>query len=174
MKQLYTLLILLLLSPSSRAQAGSFPRSWEGNWKGELSSTTSGSSSRVPLSLHIQPIDSTRWTWTLQYEAPGQEPRAYQLVKSPAGWQIDEQNGIVLPLQPIGQRMASSFSVEDNWLLCYYWLENDALHMEIHAVLRKNTTTGTPATQPPEVATHFVSTLQQATLHRKQPSTLKQ
>ena len=165
MKQLYIFLTLLLCSTQLRAQADDFPRSWEGHWTGELQQLPAGTGHSIPVSLAIQPLDSVRWTWTLHYEAPGQEPRRYELVKSTAGWNIDEQNGVLLPQQFIGRRMACSFSVEDTWLLCYYWLEKEALHMEIHAVAQQDDTGKKNKT--PGVRTHFVSSLQQATLYRK-------
>jgi hypothetical protein len=168
MKQLYIIFILLLFSPFLIAQTADFPKSWEGNWKGEVTIFSSNGNHLVPVSLVIQPIDSVHWTWTLHYEAPNQSPRKYELVKDQSGWKIDEKNGVVLPQQLIGNRLASSFSVAGNLLICYYWLENDVLQMEIHAVAKEaNSKTGADTEESFEVSNHFIGSLQKAKLYRK-------
>ncbi|NGF76961.1 hypothetical protein G5B10_13820 [Fluviicola sp. SGL-29] len=168
MKHLLTALILIAFSPLLTAQTTDFPTSWEGNWKGEVAIFSANGNHNVPMSLVIQPIDSVRWSWTLHYEAPHQSPRKYELIKGKSGWNIDEKNGIVLPQQFIGNRLASSFSVEGNLLICYYWLEGDVLYMELNAIaLEPGSKTGTNAEEAIEVGNHLIGSLQQAKLHRK-------
>lgn len=167
MKQLLIFLIWSC-SPLLMAQTSGFPKSWEGNWKGEVTILSANGDQKVPMSLTIQPIDSTRWSWTLHYEAPNQSPRKYELVQDKSGWKIDEKNGIVLSQQFLGNRMASSFSVDGSLLICYYWLENDILNMEIHAVSQEaNSKTGANTEETLEVSSHFIGSLQQAKLDRK-------
>ncbi len=120
------------------------------------------------MSLSIQPIDKSRWTWILHYEVEGQTPRNYELVRDSSEWKIDEKNGIILPQTMLGNRMASSFSVMGNLLTCYYWLENDALNMEIHMVKQEASgKTGLNTEESPEVSSHFIGAFQKAVLYRK-------
>lgn len=168
MNHLYLFVVLLFISSITKAQTADFPKSWEGNWKGEVAIHSSNGNHKVPMSLMIQSLDSVRWSWTLHYEAPNQNPRKYELIQDKFGWKIDEKNGIFLPQQFIGNRMASSFSVAGSLLICYYWLENDVLHMEIHAVAQEaNGKTGTNTEESFEVSNHSIGSLQQAKLYRK-------
>lgn len=168
MKQLFIFLILLSFNTLSTAQTTDFPKSWEGNWKGEITISSTNGNHLIPISIDIQPIDSVRWTWTLHYQAPNQSPRKYELVKDKSGWKIDEKNGIILPQQFIGNRMASSFSVGGNLLTCYYWLESDMLNMEIHSVVQEaSSKTGSNTEESPEVGNHLITSVQKAKLKRK-------
>lgn len=168
MKLLFTFLSVFHFYSFSIAQTTDFPKSWEGNWKGEVTIFSANGNYKVPMTLVIQPINSTSWSWTLHYEAPNQSPRKYELIQDKSGWKIDEKNGIVLPQQFLGNRMVSSFSVGGNLLLCYYWIEDDLLHLEIHSTTQEpKNKTGLNATEIPEVGNHFISSYQQAKLHRK-------
>lgn len=168
MKQLLIFLIAIIFSPFSKAQTTDFPKSWEGDWRGEVSIFSAKATHQVPMSLVIQPIDSVSWSWTLHYEAPNQSPRKYELIQDKLGWKIDEKNGVILPQQFIGNRLASSFSVEGSLLICYYWLENDVLNMEIHAVVQEaKNITGANTEASHEVVSNFIGALQKAKLHRK-------
>lgn len=140
-----------------------FPKSWEGNWKGEVNIFSANGNQNVPMSLVIQPIDSGRWSWTLHYEAPNQSPRKYELIQDTSGWKIDEKNGVILPQQFLDNRMSSSFSVGGTLLISYYWLENDVLNMEIHAVSQE----ANIVSEDLGVSSHFIGSLQKAKLYRK-------
>lgn len=150
------------------AQTTDFPKSWEGNWKGDVNIYSANGNYKVPITLVIQPINSTNWSWTLHYEAPDQSPRKYELIQDKSGWKIDEKNGIVLPQQFLGNRMVSCFSVGGSLLLCYYWLDDDVLNMEIHAVAQEvNSKIGTNTEESLEVGNHFIGSYQKAKLNRK-------
>lgn len=160
--------LLWACSPLLMAQTSGFPKSWEGNWKGEVTILSANGDQKVPMSLIIQPIDSVCWSWILHYEAPNQSPRKYELVQDKSTWKIDEKNGIVLPQQFLGNRMASSFSVGGSLLICYYWLQDNVLNMEIHAVPQEaNSKTGANTEETQEVGSHFIGSFQIAKLYRK-------
>lgn len=175
MKKIFSLLILSALTVLSCKKKGNatsqeeqhtgiFPESWEGRWKGVVNIFSANGSQNVPLSLSIQPIDSARWSWTLHYEGANQIPRQYELIQDASGWKIDEKNGVVLPQQFLGNRMTSSFAVGGTLLIAAYWLEKDALHMEIQAVAQD---AYTKSQTEPEVGSHFIGSLQQARLYRE-------
>lgn len=168
MKQLLIVLAFWVYRNSAISQITDFPQAWEGNWAGEIAIESSKTSDKIPMSLSIHPIEENRWTWVLHYQVEGQEPRNYELINDSSGWKIDEKNGIVLPQLMIGNRLASSFSVMGNLLMCYYWLEKDALNMEIHMVKQESATkTGLDTEESPEVSIHFIGAFQKAVLHRK-------
>ena len=168
MKQLFICFFLLFFSSALKAQLPGFPKSWEGNWKGSAIISSARGSQSVPVSLTIEPLDGSRWSWILYYNAPNQNPRRYELIQDDTGWKIDEKNGVVLPQQIIGERLTSGFSVEGSLLVCYYWLEGEVLNMEIHTVaLHQNKTATTETGEPTAVSTHSVGTFQKAKLYRK-------
>lgn len=168
MKQLLIYLFLLFFSSVLKAQTPDFPKSWAGNWKGDVIISSGRGKQSVPVSLTIEPLGASRWSWVLYYEAPNQSPRRYELLQDETGWKIDEKNGVVLPQQFIGDRLASGFSVEGSILICYYWLEGEVLNMEIHTVARtQNNTEASEANEPTTVSIHSVGTFQKAKLYRK-------
>lgn len=167
-KQLSIYFSLLFFTSVLKAQISDFPKSWEGNWKGDVTISSARSNQSVPVSLTIEPLSVSRWSWTLYYEAPNQSPRRYELVQDEKGWKIDEKNGVVLPQQIIGGRLASGFCVEGSLLICYYWLEGEVLNMEIHTVSQeKNNTEVLETENSTEVSIHSVGTFQKAKLYRK-------
>lgn len=168
MKQLLIYLFLLFFSCVLKAQIPDFPESWAGNWKGDVTISSSRGKQSVPVSLTIEPLATSRWSWVLYYEAPSQSQRRYELVQDETGWKIDEKNGVVLPQQFIGDRLSSGFSVEGSILICYYWLEDEVLNMEIHTVARnQNNTEVSESKEPTTVSIHSVGTFQKAKLYRK-------
>lgn len=157
------------------SQENGFPESWEGNWKGDLmiysSAVTDQKAAQiVPMQLDIQPINENRWSWVITYDLDNENVRNYELVRdtSTNQWAIDENNGILLKQALIGNRLASCFSVMGNLLICYYWVENDALNMEIHITkMEAESSTGLGTEESPEVSNHFIGTFQKAVLFRK-------
>ena len=87
MNHLYLFVVLLFISSITKAQTADFPKSW----KGEVAIHSSNGNHKVPMSLMIQSLDSVRWSWTLHYEAPNQNPRKYELIQDKFGWKIDEK-----------------------------------------------------------------------------------
>jgi hypothetical protein len=98
---------------------------WHGIWRGELELwQRDGVARRVPMELHVRPRAAGEWTWTIVYGAgAAREERRYALrAKAGVAFEIDEQNGIVLPLQRFGRRFFSCFSVGGSELLARYEL----------------------------------------------------
>lgn len=169
MKHLFFFFFILGTFSFVSAQSYSFPKSWEGNWEGENTIYSAEITHVVPFSIEIRPINNERWTWILYYKAEGQKPRKYELVKDATGWMIDEKNGIVLPLSLMGNRFVSSFSVANNLIVCSYWLENNALNMEIYSMTQSSDKqTGLNTPESPEVGIHNLGQFQKAILYRKQ------
>ncbi|MBL8897324.1 MAG: hypothetical protein JNM84_06840 [Planctomycetes bacterium] len=143
---------------------------WHGMWRGELELwQQDGVARRVPMELHIQPTSASEWTWTIVYGAGAErQERRYALrAKDGGAFEIDERNGIVLPLQRFARRFFSRFSVGGSELLARYELvgESELLYEMISAGGAEVGKTGrTGAT--PEVGTAPVSGFQRALLRR--------
>ncbi len=140
MKNFILLNVILILFFQATAQSDQSPKSWEGNWKGTLQIFNSNTTQDIPVSLQIQPKETNQWNFILHYEIEGQSPREYELINVDNDWKIDEKNGVVLALKKIGNRYATSFSVSDNTIICYYWIENSHLLMELHTISEKDKT----------------------------------
>jgi len=163
MKQIF-IIAFLLFDSILMAQIKDFPKSWEGNWKGEMKIFSNKDIHLVPVNLSILPIDKNRWSWKLHYLAANQMPREYELIETDSKWNIDEKNGIILPQQFIGNRMVSSFSINGTLIICYYWLDEEALNMEIHAVASDGNSIQNE--ESPEIATHAFGSFQKAIFYK--------
>lgn len=173
MKYLPVLFVFLLYRNIAISQSVDFPKSWEGNWKGDLNIYSANAPDAspvqvIPMGLTIRSMEKNQWSWAISYEAPGQEPRNYELIKdSLNNWSIDEKNGIVLSQRFVGNRMVSSFSVMGSLLICYYWLEGETMNMEIHMTSSEQTsTTGLNTEEFPIVGIHRFGGYQSAKLYR--------
>lgn len=98
--------------------APEFPKDWIGRWKGDVE--VLGGRAGAPTftkELVIAPTDKPdRFTWTIIYDAAsGRQERPYTLVVRDAAqglYEIDENNGIVLPARLLGGTLLTSFSVQ--------------------------------------------------------------
>ena len=132
--------LLLILSPffSLQAQDSNFPKAWEGIWKGELTAYTANNTikMKIPMELHILPIDSTKWTWKIVYsfkDKPKDE-RNYELIikeKAKGHYAIDEKDGIILDSYYIHDTFFSSFAVEGTEIISKDHLEGKNLVYEM-------------------------------------------
>ena len=103
---------------STARNASSFPASWLGRWKGEVEVLGAGPAApKFTKELVIARTEAPdRFTWTIIYDgASGRQERPYTLVvkDSAAGlYEIDENNGIVLPARLLGGVMHTAFVVQ--------------------------------------------------------------
>lgn len=169
-----TLLFLVLCSARpAAAQTTPFPKSWEGDWKGELSWYKTGSSApqKVKMELRIHPADSVNsWSWQIIYGSASEDNRPYRLImKDSAGihWVIDELNGIVLDQYWVGNKFSGAFTVMNSTIINTYWMEGDELFIEFFSLGAKPlTTTGYGTEDSPSVDSYRVAGYQKAILKR--------
>lgn len=150
-----------------------FPQSWEGEWNGEMNIYNSKSVDPVmnlQMELKVEPITDSAWSWTIVYiTADKPDLRAYELqaTDDPNKWIIDEKNGIQLPQTYIGNRLTSSFSLENTLLVASYWLEDSEMNFEIIVTnLEPESETGLGNETSPIVGNHPVNTYQRAILKK--------
>jgi hypothetical protein len=174
---LSVLIFSLLTSPHLFAQkkatgSASFPNSWVGKWKGNMT-WFQGLQQRqgVQMELHILPADSTdQYTWRIIYGTGGQDNRPYILKpfnKERGHWLIDERNSIVLDQFLIGSRFCGTFTVEGNTSMNCYELQGDSILVEFYNFQEKPIViTGGGDSTVPKVKTYGMRSHQRAILKR--------
>jgi hypothetical protein len=105
----------------SKAVQVPFYQSHQGNWQGALKIYKSDSMVReLNMTFNLESLKDSmqykRFKWQIQYE--GQELRDYLLLLDTIAktYQIDEQNGIVLPARLNNQNLSNWFTVMGNTL----------------------------------------------------------
>jgi hypothetical protein len=170
--RIYILLALLLFLNYANGQ-DNFPKSWEGEWKGELNWYKTGSNEpeKIKMQLRIRPTDSAHiWSWQIKYRS-GRDNRPYYLIRKDSlgiHWVIDEGNSIVLDQFWVGNRLNGAFTVMGNTIFNSYWMENDKLMVEFFSIGAKPiATTGKINEDIPGVDSYRVGSYQKAVLKRE-------
>ena len=173
-------LLMILFSVISHAQKDTidFPGDFLGEWHGDLKIySTTGFKQSVPMELHILPIDSMRFEWTLIYgEDKETGKRPYEMIivdKSKGHFEIDEKNSILLDSYVLGGKFYQRFDVSGSNLLVS--LEKIAENLIFEIVVSKTEplrTTGDTVTeegeQIPAVNSYQMMVRQRAFLSLKQ------
>ena len=129
MKQLLYSILFLFIGITSYSQ-DSFPKSWQGNYEGELEIYAVDSvRMQVNMKLKIQPIASdSLYSWTIIYNIKGKEDiREYELkiVEAKTGhYQIDEKNSIIIDGYYKNKVFTSFFKVMDNFIIATYTMND--------------------------------------------------
>jgi hypothetical protein len=152
--------------------AAEFPKSFIGNWKGEMTWYPNGKTAqKVNVELHILPTDTIgQYTWQIIYGSKKEDNRPYILkaVDSIKGhWVVDELNGIVLDGYWLGNRFSGAFAVQGNTILDSYWIENGSLHFQFFSYPQQpEKTTGYQTAESPKVDVYRISSYQKAVLKK--------
>jgi hypothetical protein len=167
----YSLLVTFCLAGFVRAQE--FPKSFMGHWEGELHwyGADKKEPQKVKMQLIIQPADSAgHYTWQIIYGARNEDNRPYLLkpVDTAKGhWVIDERDGIVLDQYWVGNRLASSFTVQSTTIVSSYWIEGDELMAEFYSLSAQSIhKTGKGTEDVPFVDSYAAKGFQKAVLRR--------
>jgi hypothetical protein len=170
----FLLTLSLLFSLSALSQSGSFPKSWVGNWKGELLWYTGAAKEpkKINMELRIQPLDSPhKFSWQLIYGSATEDNRPYTLIAKDTAkghWVIDENNGIVLDQFWIAGKFCGAFTVQTSTIINNYWLENGKLHVEFYSISAKPVaTTGKGDKEIPFVDSYQMKSYQKAVLEKQ-------
>ncbi len=169
------LVLSCFVSVYALGQSKSFPRSWTGNWKGELQWYKTGNDEpqKVNMELRIHPTDSINtWRWQIIYGSAKEDNRPYNLIrKDTTGihWVVDENNGIVLDQYWLADRFCGAFTVQNSTIVNNYRMENDSLIVEFYNFSAKPVaTTGKGTEESPNVDSYRIGSYQKAVLKRSQ------
>ncbi|HMK27849.1 MAG TPA: hypothetical protein VK483_17580 [Chitinophagaceae bacterium] len=172
--KLIVIIAAVLSSVSVAAQSGSFPKEWEGNWKGELHWYKTGKEEpqKVNMELRIHPADSINtWTWQIIYGSESEDNRPYNLIKKDTAgihWVIDEKDGIILDQYWVGNKFCGAFTVQNSTIINSYWMEKNKLIVEFYNTSAKPVaTTGKGTEDSPKVDSYKVGSYQKAILTRQ-------
>jgi hypothetical protein len=175
-KNLMRILLLwlaMIISPAFYAQSTGFPKSWEGNWKGELLwyKGTAREPQKVNMELRIHGTDSlNKYSWQIIYGSESKDNRPYTLIVKDTAkghWVIDENNGIVLDQFWVAGKFCGAFTVGNSTIINNYWIDNGKLMVEFYNISAKPiATTGKGTEDSPTVDSYKVATYQKAVLIR--------
>lgn len=172
MRLILLFFIILLSGHTLVAQEKNFPLDWQGNWKGELLWYQGSASEpkKVGMQLNINKIDSS-YSWHLTYDNGAKDSRPYRLIPKDIAkghWQIDENNGIIIDMYFVGNRLTGAFAVGTSTIVTSYMLEGNNLIAEFHNITTSPvSTTGKNTSESPEVKSYGVRSYQRAILINK-------
>ena len=143
-----------------------FPNNVLGVYKGDLKINNSKGSQIIPMEFHIKKTDSLhKFDYIIIYN---NSPRNYTLVvkdKEKGIFEIDENNGIILPAKLSDNTLYSFFEVQGNFLSSRLNFTSNSLNFEILFTATKNKIkTGGTSKEIPLVYGFPISTVQKATL----------
>ena len=160
--------LVVLMTVAGTTFAEELPKAWHGTWSGTLVITPpSNKITEIPISLKIEPIkDSENVTWAITYHEKDKDlVKDYTLkpkAKKPGVFDIDENNGIVLPARLVQGVLLSVFEVEGNLLTARYELTDGAINFEVTSASKQEKKTGNDTVQG-----YIVTVVQSATLKKK-------
>lgn len=166
--------VFFLLSLNLIAQE-TFPKSWEGNYKGELQIYGVDSvRMKLVMKLDIAKKSDSIYQWKITYDFKGKEDvRDYELVlvdKIKGIYKIDEKNTIVINSYYKTGIFTSFFEVMDSFIISTYTKNKEDIIFEIIAANGKNPSiTGNSKFNNediPEVKTFLVNGRQKAILKK--------
>ena len=166
-KLFFGCLFLLISTAISQNSTSNFPTDFLGTYKGTLVINNSKGSRNIDMEFHLKKTDiENKFDYIIVYN---KQPRNYTLVvtaKEKGTYNIDENNGIILPAKLHNNVLYSFFEVQGNFLSSRLAFKKDSLNFEILFSATKNKiTTGGDATKKiPEVLGFPISTVQNAVL----------
>ena len=169
---------LFLLSTEGYTQ-NSFPKSWEGNYKGELKIFGVDSvKMNLTMKLDIARKTDSIYQWKITYDYNGKaDIRDYELVlvdQKKGIYKIDEKNSIVIDSYYKMEIFTSFFEVMNSFIISTYSKNSDGILFEIIAANGENPTiTGDSKFDNediPEVKSYVVKGRQKAILLKQKLS----
>lgn len=150
----------------SQEKKDTFPNNFLGIYKGDLIINSAKGTQKIPMEFHLKKTDSThKFDYVLIYNGA---PRNYTLVLKDIEkglFEVDENNGIILPTKYANNTLYSFFEVQGNFLSTRFEFKKDTLNFEILFTATKNkVTTGGTSKEIPEVFGFPISTIQKAVL----------
>ena len=162
-------LFLCILNGFAQEKTVLFPDDFLGIYKGTLQIHSPKGKQEIPMEFHLVKTDSVnRFDYKLVYNG---QSRNYTLItknKEKGIYEVDENNGIILPSKYANQTLFSFFEVQGNFLSSRFAFSEDQLDFEILFTATKNkTTTGKGTKEIPFVYGYPISVVQKAILKKE-------
>ncbi len=155
----------------------SFPKSWLGNWVGDLNIYKENKLVQtLPMELEMLEIDSSdNYVWAIIYgedKVTGRRSYELEILDAEKGiYRIDEKNTIKIESYLFGNKLYSQFSVMNSQLLCTYEKVDDKIIFEIiSGSIDPVSSTGSEIVEGeeiPVVKSFPITIMQKAVLSRK-------
>ena len=125
-------LILLLVFPFALLAQDSFPSSWMGIWQGELTFYPERDQDTIKVSLEIAKTDIPgTYSWKTSYSSPKLNTVKDYLLRerdsSKGIYEIDEQDGIMIPCRYFDNELWSILEVEGTIIIGLYSMKDEEL-----------------------------------------------
>lgn len=127
-----TLFFFLFIFPLSLLSQDEFPNSWAGEWEGNLIFYPEKEQDTIKVTLQIIPAKTPgTYTWKTSYESPKLNVVKDYLLRerdaSTGSFELDEQDGIVIPCRYFDNELWSLLEVEGTILIGLYSMNNGEL-----------------------------------------------
>lgn len=171
---LFSYLAFLIQLGFSQQKISNFPENALGVYKGTLEINSTRGNQKIPMEFHLKKTDSIhKFDYILIYNG---SPRNYTLVVKDLEkglFEVDENNGIILPTKYFDKTLYSFFEVQGNFLSSRLQFKKGTLDFEILFTATKNKikTGGSPkaggkSKKIPKVFGYPISIVQKAILKK--------
>jgi len=171
----YLTIVFIFLNLNIFSQE-TFPKSWEGNYQGELEIYGVDSvAMKLKMKLDIEQKSDSIYQWKITYDFRGKEDvRDYELViidQKRGAYKIDEKNSIVIDSYFKTDIFTSFFEVMNSYIISTYTKVNETIEFEIISGDGKKPAisgkTKVDNEEIPEVKSYLVNGRQKAILKKK-------
>ena len=165
---LFIAFLLFVSNGFSQKKNSGFPDAFLGIYKGTLKIDSTKETKKIKMEFHLKKTDSiNRYDYILVYDG---KPRNYTLVvkdREKGLFEVDENNGIILPAKVLNNTLYSLFEIQGNILNSRFEFSRRHLDFEIlFGFTKEKTATGGTSKEVPKVFGYPISTIQKATLRR--------
>jgi len=145
-----------------------FPENSVGIYKGDIHISSARGTQTIPMEFHLKATkDSTIFDYILVYNGAFRNYTLRIIDKAKGMYEVDENNGIILPTSFAGNTLYSFFEVQGNMLTSRLAFSKTKLEFEILFIPTKNKVkTGGTSKEVPEVFGYPISTIQKAILQK--------
>lgn len=163
-------ILLYILVAFGYAQDKVFPQDYFGIYKGKLEITNAKGNQEIDMEFHLNATnESGKYTYTIVYVFNGnRQERKYNLIEKDAisgAFIVDENNGILLNAQWLGNALYSMYEVQGNVLTTTERFYEDKMIFEIMMGNQNELeTSGGTSEEIPEVNSYPVKVYQKAIL----------
>jgi len=146
-----------------------FPEDFLGVYKGDLNIHNPRGVETIPMEFHLLATDSIgKFDYKLVYNGQARNYTLLERNKESGFYEVDENNGIILPSKYLNNHLYSFFEVQGNMLTTRLEFEHNKIHFEILFAAKKHkTTTGGISDNIPEVFGFPITVVQKAILFKQ-------
>jgi len=166
-KLFFSYFLFLITTIVSQDKPLNFPNDFLGSYKGTIVINNSKGRQEIAMEFHLKKTTlANKYDYVIVYN---KQPRNYTLIvtdKEKGIYNIDENNGIILPAKLHNNILYSLFEVQGNFLSSRLAFHQNYLNFEIlfSATKNKIVTGGDTSKKTPKVLGYPITTVQNATL----------